>query len=75
MGYFKIVDRAQGIGNRKPGTTSLFFIWVCNTNVSKVQIENKEPVTGSFLTIIGFKLVSGFCLFHQYVRHLMILKS
>ena len=35
-------------------------IWVYITNVSKVQIGNKEPVPGSFLTIIGFILVSGF---------------
>ena len=33
------------------------------TNVSKVQIGNKEPVAGSFLTIIGFTLVSGFVYF------------
>ena len=52
-------------GNREPGTgaSSLFLIWVCNTNVSKVQIGNKEPVPGSFLTIIGFILVSGFVYF------------
>ena len=41
------------------GTKSLFLIWECNTNVSKVQIGNKEPVPGSFLTIILFILVSG----------------
>ena len=50
-------------GNREPGSSSLFLIWVCNTNVSKVQIGNKEPVPGSFLTIIGFILVSGFVYF------------
>ena len=44
------------------------------TNVSKVQIGNKEPVLGAFLTIIGFILVPGF-VFHQHDRHLMILKS
>ena len=63
MGYFKTVDREHGIGNREPGASSLFLIWVCNTNVSKVQIGNKEPVPGSFLTIIGFILVSGFVYF------------
>ena len=63
MGYFKTVDRKQGIGNREPGASSLFLIWVCNTNVSKVQIGNKEPVPRSFLTIIGFILVSGFVYF------------
>ena len=57
------------IGNRESGTESLFLIWACNTNVSKVQIGNKEPVPGSFLTIIWLILVSGFFLFHQHVRH------
>ena len=50
----------SGTGNREPGTSSLFLIWVYITNVSKVQIGNKEPVPGSFLTKIGFILVSGF---------------
>ena len=59
-GYFKTVDREQGIGNREPGTSSFYLILVCNTNVSKVQIGNKEPVPGSFLTISGLILVSGF---------------
>ena len=39
LGYFKIL-----IGNRKSGTRFLFLIFVCNTNISKVQIGNKEPV-------------------------------
>ena len=39
-----------------------------------MQIGNKELVPGSLLTIIGFKLVSVFFLFHQHVRHKMILK-
>ena len=51
------------IGNRESGTKSLFLIWACNTNVSKVQIGNKEPVPGSFLTIIWLILVSGFVYF------------
>ena len=51
------------IGNRESGTKSLFLIWACNTNVSKVQIGNKEPVPGSFLTITLFILVSGFVYF------------
>ena len=61
--YFKTVDREQGIGNRKRGISSLFLILVCNTNVSKMQIGNKELVPGCFLTIIGFILVSGFVYF------------
>ena len=60
LGHFKINDREQGIGNRKPETSSLFLILVCNTNISKVQMGNKEPVPGFFLTIILFLLVSGF---------------
>ena len=46
--YFKSVDRELGIGNREIVTRSLFLILVYNTNVSKVQIGNKEPVPGSF---------------------------
>ena len=63
LGYFKIIDREQGIGNRESRTSSLFLILVCNTNISKVQIGNKEPVPGSFLTIILFILLSGFVYF------------
>ena len=63
LGYFKIIDREQGIRNREPGTGSLFLILVCNTNISKVQIGNKQPVPGSFLTIILFILVSGYVYF------------
>ena len=63
LGYFKIIDREQGIGNPQPGTSSLFLILVCNTNISKVQIGNKEPVPGSFLTLILFTLVSGYIYF------------
>ena len=61
LGYFKIINREQG--NREPGTGSLFLILVCNTNISKVQIGNKQPVPGSFLTIILFILVSGYIYF------------
>ena len=32
------------IGNRESGTSCLFLIRVYITNVSKVQIGNKEPV-------------------------------
>ena len=39
-----------------------------------MQIGNKEPVPGSLFTIIGFILLSGFHLFHQHIRHKMILK-
>ena len=38
-----------------------------------MQIGNKEPVPGSFSTITGFILVSGY-LFHQQVWLLMIIK-
>ena len=39
-----------------------------------MQIGNKELVPGSLLTIIGFILVSVFFfLFHQHVRHKIIL--
>ena len=39
-----------------------------------MQIGNKEPVPGLLLTIFGFILVSVFFfLFHQHVRHKMIL--
>ena len=51
VGYFQTVDREQGIANREPGISSLFLTMVFNTNVSKVQIGNKEPVPGSFLTL------------------------
>ena len=44
-------------GNLEPGTTYLFLISVYNTEVSKVQIGNKDPVPGSFLTILGFVLI------------------
>ena len=40
-----------------------------------MQIGNKEPVPGSLLTIFGFILVSVFFLFHQHVRHKMILNT
>ena len=63
LGYFKIIDREQGIGNREPVTGFWFLILVCNSNISKVQIGNKEPVPGSFLTIILFMLVSGIVYF------------
>ena len=63
LGYFKIIDREQGIGNREPEAGSLFLILVCNTNISDVHIGNKEPVPCSFLIIILFILVSGFVYF------------
>ena len=72
LGYFKTVKSETG--NREPGTENYFFILVYYTNVSKVQIGNKEPVPGSLLTIIGIIIVSVFFLFHQHVKHKMILK-
>ena len=44
-------------------TSFLFLILVCNTNISKVQIGNKELVPFSFLIIILFILVSGYVYF------------
>ena len=61
LGYFKIVKSETG--NWEPGTTSVFLMLVCDTNVSKVLIGNMGRVPGSFLTIIGFILVSGFVYF------------
>ena len=29
LGYFKIIDRDQGVGHREPGSSSLFLILVC----------------------------------------------
>ena len=60
---YEAYNREPGIGNRESGTKSMFLIWACNTNVSKVQIGNKEPVPGSFLTIIWLTLVSDFVYF------------
>ena len=56
--YFKTVKSETGI--REPGTGNKFLILVYYTNVSNVQIGNKELVPGSLLTIFGFILVSGF---------------
>ena len=65
LGYFKTVDQEQGIGNRELVSCSLFgYI----TNVSKVQIGNKEPVPGSFLTKWIYTSF-WFCLYHQHVGH------
>ena len=55
----KYIDMELRIGDRDV-SAALFLILVYNTNVSKVQIGNKEPVPGSLLTIIGFILVSVF---------------
>ena len=54
----KLYNRKQGIGNRE--LTPCFLYLGNNTKVLKVQIGNKESVPGSFLTIIGFILVSVF---------------
>ena len=61
LGYFKTIKFENEIGER--GTSSLFLILVYNSNVSKVQIGNKERVHGFFLTTIGWKLVYGFVSF------------
>ena len=55
LGYLQICKLATG--NLEPGTTCLFLILVYNTEISKVQIGNKDPVPGSFLTILGFVLI------------------
>ena len=47
LGYFKTVDREQGIGNRELVPCSLFGYIL---PMSKVEIGDKEPVPGSFLT-------------------------
>ena len=59
--YFKTVKSETG--NREPGTGNYFLILVYYTNVSKVQIGNKETVPASLFTIFGFILVSGFFYF------------
>ena len=60
------------IGNRESGTGNWFLVPYLeenvsdisnNTNISKVQIGNKEPVPGSFLIIILYILVSGYVYF------------
>ena len=61
--HISIWNWESGTANREPGTSSLFLILVCNTNISNVQIGNKEPVPGSFLIIILFILVSGYVYF------------
>ena len=69
-----IGNQKSGIGNREPGTSSLFLIWVYITNVSKVQIGNKEPV----MSLSNYNWVNTsfwLCLYHQQVGHLMILKG
>ena len=60
---YEAKNREPGIGNRVSGTKPLYLIWACTTNVSKVQIGNKEQAPGSFLTIIWLILVSGFVYF------------
>ena len=62
-------NREPGIGNRESGTSSLFLIWACYTNDSKVLIGNKEPVPGSFFNYNLVDTSFWFCLFHQHVRH------
>ena len=54
----KLYNRKQGIGNRE--LAPCFLYWCIIPNFLKVQIGNKESVPGSFLTIIGFLLVSVF---------------
>ena len=60
------------IGNRESRTGNWFLVPYLeenvsdisnNTNISKVQIGNKEPVPVSFLIIILYILVSGYVYF------------
>ena len=52
-----------------------YLMWVDITNVSKVQIGKKEPVSRFLSNYNWVDTTFWFCLFHQHVRHLMILKS
>ena len=72
LGYFKTVDREQGIGNRELVPCSLFGYIL--PMFQKCKSGNKEPVPGSFLTKWIYTSF-WFCLHHQHVGHLMILKS
>ena len=54
LGYFKSVNWQQGILNRELLDV---LILVYDTEVSKVQIGNKEPAPGSFLSILRFVLI------------------
>ena len=58
LGYFKIVDREQGIGNRELVACSLVWYVIPMFQKCESGIRSQFPVP--FLTIIGFILVSGF---------------
>ena len=72
LGYFKTVDREQGIGNRELVPCSLFGYILPMFQKCKSGIRNQFP--GSFLTKWIYTSF-WFCLYHQHVGHLMILKS
>ena len=73
LGYFKIIDRKQGIGNREPGTgnrelvpCSLFWCVIPIFLKCKSGIRNQFPVPFNYnFVYTSFWL----CLFHQHVRH------
>ena len=61
----------SGIRNQLP--VPLLLYWGLYY-VLKVRIWNKEPVAGSFITVLGFVLAWGFVYF-QLIRHVMTRKS
>ena len=72
-GYFKTVDREQGIGNREPAPCSLFWYIILMFQKWKSGIRSQFPVPFFYYNWVDTSF--WFCLFHQHVRHLMILKS
>ena len=61
LGYFRIIDREQGLGNRELVPCSLFWYVLPIFLKCKSGIRNHFPVP--FLIIILFILVSGFVYF------------
>ena len=55
LGYFKSVNWQQGILNRKVLACSLF--WYIIPRFQKCKSGIKDPVPGSFSTILGFVLI------------------
>ena len=65
------------IGNRESGNGNYFLVryLVKLIYVSKVQIGNKEPVPYSLFNTVWVYTCLGFWLFHQHVRHAMLIKE